>query len=117
MRILHLAYAADWAAALTVGRYEVSTRGARLDQVGFIHCSTPDQLAEVAELVYADAQEDLVVLALDDAAVQAAGTDVRYEDGGNGKHYPHIYGPLNTAWVQEVRPASFDGRGKLHWDG
>lgn len=104
MRILHLAVESDWVAAREVGTYVVSTRGATLEQVGFIHCSTAEQVAGVAQNFYADVLDDLVVLELDEEVVRAAGTDVRYEDPGNGDRYPHIYGPINPAWVTGVSP-------------
>lgn len=42
MEILHLAHRADWDEALVSGQYRTSTRGASLDDVGFIHASTCD---------------------------------------------------------------------------
>lgn len=104
MRILHLALEADWITAREMGTYVVSTRGATLEQVGFIHCSTPAQVDGVAQNFYSDLLDDLVVLELDDAVVRAAGTDVRYEDPGNGDLYPHIYGSIDPAWVTGVSP-------------
>lgn len=102
MRILHLAVESDWVAAREVGTYVVSTRDATLEQVGFIHCSTAEQVDGVAQNFYSDVLDDLVVLELDEEVVRAAGTDVRYEDPGNGDLYPHIYGPINPAWVTGV---------------
>ena len=113
MKILHLASKNDWDAALATGSYRVSTRGASIDDVGFIHASAPDQLREVAEFVYADCEEALVVLEMDDAAIRATGTEVRYEDGGDGELYPHIYGPIRPADVTEILPAGFDSEGRF----
>lgn len=104
MRIFHLALEADWAEARAAGTYTVSTRGVTLEQVGFVHCSTPAQVDGVAQRFYSDVFDDLVVLELDDETVRAAGTDVRYEDPGNGDFYPHIYGPINPAWVTGLSP-------------
>lgn len=104
MQILHLALKTDWVAARVAGTYAVSTRGATLEQVGFVHCSTPAQVDGVAQSFYSDVLDDLVVLELDDETVRAAGTDVRYEDPGNGDLYPHIYGPIDPAWVTGVSP-------------
>ncbi|MFI2753455.1 DUF952 domain-containing protein [Cellulomonas sp. P22] len=111
--ILHLARRADWDAALASGSYRVSTRGATLDQVGFIHASYPHQLAAVAELVYADDTAELCVLVLDREALLAAGTPVRDEDGGGGTAYPHVYGPIDPAFVTDVRTAGFDAEGRF----
>ena len=114
MPILHLATADDWNAAVASGRYAVSTRGATLEQVGFIHCSTPDQLAEVAGAVWAGSREELVVLELEEAAIREAGVEVRYE-GGDGKLYPHIYGAIDPQWVRAAHAGAFDADGVFRW--
>ncbi len=111
--ILHLAHRTDWDAALVRGAYETSTRGARLDEVGFIHASYPEQLAAVAEAFYADDDAELCVLVIDDDAVRASGTRVVDEDGGTGELFPHVYGPIDPAFVTEVRPAGLDAEGRF----
>jgi uncharacterized protein (DUF952 family) len=113
MKILHLASRRDWDAALETGSYRMSTRGASIDDVGFIHASGPDQLRAVAEFVYSDCEDALIVLVMDDDAIRATGTDVRYEDGGDGELYPHIYGPIRPADVTEILPAGFDSEGRF----
>lgn len=113
MKILHLAAKGDWDAAVANGSYRCSTRGASLDQVGFIHASAPDQLGAVAEFVYADYEGPLVVLVMDDDAIRATGTAVRYEDGGDGEMYPPIYGPVMVSDVTEILPAGFDSQGRF----
>ena len=113
MEILHLARADDWAVALASGAYRTSTRGKTLDEVGFIHASTPDQLVDVAEAFYRDETAALVVLVMDDDEVRSTGVDVRYEDGGDGELYPHVYGAIEPAVVRDVRPAAFDSDGRF----
>ncbi|MBX9244175.1 DUF952 domain-containing protein [Actinotalea ferrariae] len=115
MAIFHLAHREDWDAAAVRGSYEVSTRGAELADVGFIHASYAHQLGAVAELVHAGDPAELCVLVLDPAAIRAAGTAVVDEDGGDGELYPHIYGPIQPAFVTEVRPAAFDADGRFHF--
>lgn len=105
MEILHLALASDWADAVASGRYAVSTRGATLDEVGFIHCSLAEQLPRVAAFVYADVDEPLVVLTMDRDDLEAGGTVVIFEDGGDGEEFPHVYGAIDPEWVTMVRPA------------
>jgi len=39
---------------------------------------------------------------MDDDAIRATGTPVRYEDGGDGELYPHIYGPIGSDAVLGV---------------
>ena len=103
MTIYHLAHAADWDAAIESGEYRTSTRGHGLDEVGFIHASTAEQLAEVAEAFYSDDPLPLVVLSIDERLVP----DLRVETIDDGRAFPHIYGPILPSWVTEVRPATF----------
>jgi uncharacterized protein (DUF952 family) len=100
----HLAEAPEWAEAVRTGSYERSTRGQSLAEVGFVHCSYPDQLAGVAAAFYADA-DDLVLLRVDPARVPAA---VRVEDG-----FPHVYGPIPIAAVTAAEPLTRDATGRL----
>jgi uncharacterized protein (DUF952 family) len=102
--ILHICPAADWQAARD-GRY----RCASLDHEGFIHCSTPEQLIEVAQRLF-QGRRDLVLLVIDPDRVTAA---IRSEDGGNGQSYPHIYGPLNVDAVSEVVALAADADGNF----
>jgi len=104
--IYHLARVEDWDAALDAGEYRVSTLGRTLDEVGFIHASTAEQLPGVAERFYRDEPGDLVVLEIDESAL-----DVRWEDIGGGELYPHIYGPIRSADVRSVTPAYFEDDG------
>jgi len=110
MTIFHIAHRADWDAALVAGEYRISTRGLTLDQVGFIHASSADQLASVAELFYRDDPESLVVLEIDDSALDDA---VRWEDAGSGELFPHIYRALHPADVTANVPAKFDESGRF----
>ena len=104
--IYHLARVEDWDAAAATGEYRISTLGRMLDEVGFIHASTAEQLPATAERFYRDEPGDLVVLEVDES-----GLDVRLEDGGAGELYPHVYGPIPVASVVAVRPAWFEDDG------
>lgn len=104
-KILHLAETVHWLQAQATGEYSRSTRGARLEDVGFIHCSSPERLPVVAGFVYADYPGELVVLELDGPAIEAVGIDIRHEDGGDGELYPHIFGALKREWVVATHPA------------
>jgi len=111
VQIFHVTSADSWAAAVPTGQFEWSTAGKTLAQVGFIHASTAEQVGPTAKRVYGTSADDLVVLVLDEQVIKDAGTDVVFEDGGNGQLYPHIYGPVLVEWVQEVRRAKFDASG------
>ena len=115
MEILHLAHRADWDEALVTGEYRTSTRGASLDDVGFIHASTRAQLPGVARVVHAGDTEELCVLVLDSSAIEAAGTEVRLEDGGDGQLFPHVFGPIRPEWVRDVLPAQLGPDGALRF--
>jgi uncharacterized protein (DUF952 family) len=103
--VLHLALLADWDRAQDAGRYDVSTRGLTLQQVGFVHASEPHQVDGVARAFYADVTEPMVLLELDVAALGAAGSPVRWEDvPGAPDPFPHVYGPVPVAAVVDVTP-------------
>jgi uncharacterized protein (DUF952 family) len=108
--LLHITERDTWRKAEREGEYRMSTRGVTLEQEGFIHCSLRHQLRAVAELVYADA-DDLVVLVIDSGQVPA---DIRYEaPAPDGECYPHIYGALPLGAVTEVVSGGRDSGGRM----
>lgn len=108
----HLAEPAHWQAALGTGRYDRSTLGATLAQVGFIHGSYPEQLPAVVKAHYARHTEPLVVLEIDPGLLRRAGLQVRLEPGDpddpGSPLYPHVYGALPVETVVRTRPASVE---------
>ena len=104
----HLAEREHWETALRTGRYDRSTRGSSLAEVGFIHASHPRQLPGVARQIYAGL-DDLLVLEIDPAVLTREGVEVRHEPGDpddpGSEHFPHLYAPLPVAAVTRVRPA------------
>jgi uncharacterized protein (DUF952 family) len=103
-RIFHIAFEREWNAAKRGGIYRVSTRGADLDEVGFIHASFENQIARVGEVLYEDARESLVVLTIDPDLLDAP-VVVENLEGGD-ELFPHIYGPLPTSAVIAVHHAT-----------
>jgi glutathione S-transferase len=97
----HAALPHEWADAQAAGVYAMSTRGLTLEQEGFIHCSTREQVEGVANRFYADLEE-LSLLTVD---LDRVGSDVRWEPPvpGADELYPHIYGPLPVSAVTAVR--------------
>jgi uncharacterized protein (DUF952 family)/ubiquinone/menaquinone biosynthesis C-methylase UbiE len=92
MTIFHITTEADWSTARADGEYRLSTRGRRLDEQGFIHCSDAHQVERIANAVYGDFDGSLVVLEIDE---ERLGAEVRYENlEGGAEVFPHIYGPL-----------------------
>ena len=101
--LFHVADAAEWAQAVTAGRYERSTRGLALAEVGFVHLSTAEQWPGVLDRFYADHPGPLVLLTVDPSALDAP---LRWEPAGDsgGELFPHLHGPLPVTAVTDVRP-------------
>ncbi len=108
--LFHLADRGEWLTAVAAGEYRVSTRGVTLEQQGFIHCSLRHQVRGVADAIFSDA-DDLVLLLIDSHLVAAP---IRYEVPEPGAEaYPHIYGPLPVSAVTSVVPVSRDPSGRF----
>jgi uncharacterized protein (DUF952 family) len=99
--IFHIATQTDWDRAQQAGEYTTSTLGRTLADEGFIHCSTATQVRHVSDAFY-QGVTGLVLLVIDTSKLTAP---VRYDPvPGQAEPFPHIYGPLNTGAVTEVRP-------------
>ncbi len=97
--IIHLCSAGRVAEKL---RNRECTRSKSLEQEGFIHCSQPEQILEVANRFYHGISE-LVLLWMDPDKVTS---EIRWE-GANNSLFPHIYGPINldaVISVTELKP-------------
>ncbi|MBF6560618.1 MAG: DUF952 domain-containing protein [Candidatus Binataceae bacterium] len=98
--ILHIVRRGEWERALERGEYAPGSIAAE----GFIHCSTPAQVAATADLHYRG-QRDLVLLCIDEARLVAP---LKYEmprgagDARAAVSFPHIYGALNPSAVIRV---------------
>jgi uncharacterized protein (DUF952 family) len=93
--ILHITHPEDWRKAMEQGSYTADS----LASEGFIHCSTPAQIAATANRYYAG-QHDLILLVIDSGRVQA---EIRWENLVGGEElYPHIYGQLNLDAVTKA---------------
>ena len=109
--IYHLAFAADWDAALTVGSYRISGRGMTLESEGFLHFSYADQLAGVAERFWRNPEAPVVLLTVDPDLV---GLPVVAENTTGGSTlFPHVYGPLPVTAVVQVDPVAVTDSGEL----
>ena len=98
----HLVDADAWAEALRTGAYRWSTLGRTLEEEGFVHCSTPGQLAGVLGRYYAEHDRDLVLLTIDPDRLAAP---LVWEVGNHvtGEEFPHVYGPLTPDAVVATR--------------
>lgn len=97
--LYHLALEDDWKVGRARGEYRVSTLGATLDEVGFIHCSFEHQVVAVANAYFAS-RRDVLVLTIDAARLAS---EVRVETAGEDA-FPHLYGPLDIDAVVAVEP-------------
>jgi len=109
-QLLHITDPATWQQSTAAGEYAMSTRDVTLAEQGFIHCSLPHQVRRIADLVYPDAA-DLVIVVIDTDRLTAP---VRFESAEpGGEEFPHIYGPLRRSAVAETVLVSRDAAGQL----
>jgi uncharacterized protein (DUF952 family) len=108
--IFHITEPAVWAQATDSGSYTGSTRGQTLEDVGFIHCSYQDQVEMIANFVYPDWDDELVVLEIDPAKL---GDELKVESAFEaGIMFPHLYGPLPADAVRAVHALTKESG---HW--
>ena len=96
MYVYHIVRPADWEDWKDKTFYEAAS----LEPEGFIHCSFEDQVADVIERYYGDADE-VIVLKIDTGKLISK---LIAEPSTNNELYPHIYGPINLDAVTELRP-------------
>ena len=93
--IVHITTQAAWQEAQSSGVYVGDT----LATDGFIHCSTPAQVIQVANERFRG-QPGLVLLCM---VEERLSSELRYEDCyASGEAFPHIYGPLPVTEVTRV---------------
>jgi uncharacterized protein (DUF952 family) len=103
--IYKICTAAEWREAERSGVY----RGSAVDRKdGFIHFSAARQAEETAEKHFAG-QRDLVLVAVDDAAL---GHRLRWEPSRGEGLFPHFYGELSLKVVRRVDPLPLDAGGR-----
>ncbi|MEO9328647.1 DUF952 domain-containing protein [Gordonia aurantiaca] len=97
--LAHLITADDWAA----NREQTHLRPPSLDECGFVHLSTPEQVHLPANRLFAG-RCDLLLLICDPDRL---GAEIRWEPGvptdPASMLFPHLYGPLPVDAVIEVR--------------
>ena len=91
--LFHITTADEWAAAQAAG----SLAPASLATEGFVHCSSPTQVARVADWFYRDVP-DLVLLGIDPDGLTVP---VRWEQSADvlAGDFPHVYGPIAVGAV------------------
>lgn len=109
--ILHLASHDAWLAAVEAGAYQADS----LSTQGFIHCSKPSQIVDVANSFYRG-QHGLVLLVIDPSRLDS---ELKWEPPAEpeptharaGDLFPHIYGSLNLDAIVKVIPFEPDTKG------
>ena len=103
--ICHITTRDAWEAAQALGEF----RSPEFGEIGFIHCSMPDQVMLVANAFFRG-QAGRVMLVIDPAKLESP---VRWEAPHStermpgfmqGSVFPHVYGPINLDAVTRVVP-------------
>lgn len=111
--IYHITSRRAWGRARAEGDY----RSESLEDEGFIHCSTEEQVIPVAENFY-KGQTELLLLVIDPERLSS---DLKWEPpaGGTpppgvpeGDLFPHVYGPINLDAVHKVYDLLSNPNGK-----
>ncbi len=117
--IYHITRREAWETARRRGEY----RAPSLEEEGFIHCSTAEQVEAVANTFYRG-QRGLVLLMIDPARLTA---EVRWEapsppagaestlEGVIPSRFPHVYGPINLDAVAKVFSFEPESDGRFVW--
>lgn len=98
--VLHMAPQRAWEQANSSGT-DAEYRDPSLDEEGFIHCSTAEQLLIPANERFGG-RSDLVILVIDLTKVPSRTVFEDCYDSGHA--FPHIYGPIPVAAVRDVVP-------------
>jgi uncharacterized protein (DUF952 family) len=92
--LVRIATRTEWERTQSIGMFL-----GELEMDGFIHLSNPNQVARVANAMYAN-QPNLMLLVIDRARVLG---EIRDEDlNGLGEAFPHLYAALNLDAVTEI---------------
>lgn len=110
MKVFHIISREDMNAFKKSGTYEPAS----LLTEGFIHCSTGDRVAEVADDFYRG-REDLLLLEIE---VDLLASRLVFEPAlDRAGSFPHIYGPLNLDAVVGFHELSPGQDGRFGWAG
>ncbi len=102
--LLHIISHDDLAEARMIGAISPPS----LDSEGFVHCSYPEQVLTPANARFRD-RDDLVLAAL--ASERIVPRLVVEDSYGSGISFPHVYGPISVAAIENVIefPCQADG--------
>lgn len=92
--IYHITTLAAWTTQQASDEYTTES----LNQEGFIHCSTKEQVKATLERYYSN-QKDLLLLHINSSALAA---ELKFELATNGELFPHVFGKLNKSAIVEI---------------
>lgn len=93
--IYHLTTRNDWEEARTKGKHTAPS----LEEEGFIHCCTEEQMPEIFSRYYQN-KSDIIALRIDTSRLDSM---LVYEWSPSlAQTFPHVYGPINVDCVTEV---------------
>ncbi len=92
--IYHITKSSWWNKFSSTDPYESET----LNEEGFIHCSTREQVSGVLERYYAN-QRGLLLLHIKPSLLKA---ELKYEEATFGQSFPHVYGKINRDAIVKV---------------
>lgn len=98
MIITHLIQRADWERAQAAGTYHAPS----LDTEGFIHFSTPEQVARTATRFYAGVGGLALLVVETDKLTARLVFEAPSHPTHDGELFPHLYGDLNLDAVVRV---------------
>jgi len=110
--IYHITQRVEWENAQMAGQYTAPS----LDQEGFIHASTGDQVTGTANLFF-QGQTGLVLLEIDTERLQPKVRFDAVQTHGAEQLFPHIYGPINLDAVINVLDFSPNPDGAFNFHG
>ena len=98
MVVLHVAKESDYKNSLESGLYGDFS----IKKDGFIHCSTIENVVDVANDNLREIQEKLIILCID---TEKLSSELKWEArGSKGIKFPHIYGLINLDAVVKTFP-------------
>lgn len=105
--IYHITTRSAWAMAQLQGEYCHPS----LQAEGFIHCARQDQTIGVANALFRS-REDIIVLEINPEKLKV---NVRDDCTASGEVYPHIYGAINTAAIENLIELTPAADGTFSW--
>lgn len=104
--LFHITTKDNWKQYNNSGSYEPES----LESEGFIHFSTGKQVEGVANTLFGD-KDEILLLVIDATTLHE---DIKYEkDEDSDEKFPHLYSPLNTNAIIDKIPIKTENDGRF----